>query len=137
MRKISFKLRVIRLNRVESFYVLLLRFYSECSEEGQPGQARSPSGIAGACRGDACGHRQHPQGRHPWRCPLRDGASPQGRSMAQRPQELPLERQRHLSAHKGSTAYRKGGRPWARRPLDEGRRGELGFPFGKRTILPL
>ncbi|RWV81413.1 hypothetical protein GW17_00057172 [Ensete ventricosum] len=43
------------------------------------------------------------------------------------------------SAHRGSGAYRKGGCPWARwppmrqrrrRPLDEGRRGELEFPFG-------
>ncbi|RWV88416.1 hypothetical protein GW17_00049494 [Ensete ventricosum] len=40
MRKISFKLCVIRLNRVESFYAFLLRFRSEDSEEeGRPATA--------------------------------------------------------------------------------------------------
>ncbi|RRT69174.1 hypothetical protein B296_00001942 [Ensete ventricosum] len=59
--------------------------------------------------------------------PFRDGASPQGRRLgAKCSQELPPEGQRCPSAHWGSGAYRKGGRPWARRPLDEGRRGGLG-----------
>ncbi|RRT34937.1 hypothetical protein B296_00058441, partial [Ensete ventricosum] len=44
--KISFKLRVMRLNHVESFYVFLLRFRSE--EEGQLGMARpSAKGAVG------------------------------------------------------------------------------------------
>ncbi|RWV83917.1 hypothetical protein GW17_00054414 [Ensete ventricosum] len=37
MRKIGFKLRVMRLNRVESFYTFLLHFHSEGNEEeGRP-----------------------------------------------------------------------------------------------------
>ncbi|RZS25698.1 hypothetical protein BHM03_00058939 [Ensete ventricosum] len=44
MQKIDFKLRVIRLNRVESFYAFLLRFRSEGNEEeGQQGMARPPA----------------------------------------------------------------------------------------------
>ncbi|RRT64014.1 hypothetical protein B296_00021607 [Ensete ventricosum] len=38
---------------------------------------------------------------------------------------------------RGNNAYCKGGRLWARRPLDEGRRGWLGHPFEKRMILSL
>ncbi|RRT49988.1 hypothetical protein B296_00031286 [Ensete ventricosum] len=41
IRKIDFKLRVMRSNRVESFYAFLLHFRSEGSEkEGQPSMAR-------------------------------------------------------------------------------------------------
>ncbi|RRT31917.1 hypothetical protein B296_00056686 [Ensete ventricosum] len=47
VRKIGFKLRVIRLNRVESFYALLLHFHSEGSEEeGRPTTARPWPGPA-------------------------------------------------------------------------------------------
>ncbi|RWV84941.1 hypothetical protein GW17_00053308 [Ensete ventricosum] len=47
IRKIGFKLRVMRLNRVESFYVLLLHFRSKGSEErGWPVTARPPAGAA-------------------------------------------------------------------------------------------
>ncbi|RZR73018.1 hypothetical protein BHM03_00019171 [Ensete ventricosum] len=100
VRKISLKLCVMILNRVESFYVLLLCFHSKDNKErgwpattrpsarvagngqapcrgGQPWptrmQGRSPTtlqlaaGMAGACRGDACGRRQHPWlGRRGW-----------------------------------------------------------------------
>ncbi|RWV98257.1 hypothetical protein GW17_00038905 [Ensete ventricosum] len=38
---------------------------------------------------------------------------------------------------RGSDACCKGGHPWARWPLDEGRRGGLGHPFEKRMIMPL
>ncbi|RWV76791.1 hypothetical protein GW17_00062486 [Ensete ventricosum] len=40
VQKISFKLRVMRLNRVESFYAFLLHFYSKGNEEeGRPATA--------------------------------------------------------------------------------------------------
>ncbi|RWV77451.1 hypothetical protein GW17_00061716 [Ensete ventricosum] len=73
VQKIDFKLRVMRLYRVESFYAFLLRFCSEGSkEEGRPApmqgrpptarprprpasKGRSPAGAA-ARRGGACGH---------------------------------------------------------------------------------
>ncbi|RZS22595.1 hypothetical protein BHM03_00055393 [Ensete ventricosum] len=38
---------------------------------------------------------------------------------------------------RGSDAYRKVGRSWVRRPLDEGKIGGLGYPFEKRMIMPL
>ncbi|RRT62600.1 hypothetical protein B296_00022511 [Ensete ventricosum] len=47
MRKISFKLHVMRLNSIESFYVFLLRFYSEGNEEGRPTTARPQPRLAG------------------------------------------------------------------------------------------
>ncbi|RWW81725.1 hypothetical protein BHE74_00009856 [Ensete ventricosum] len=44
VRKIGFRLRVMRLNHVESFYAFLLRFHSEGNkEEGQQGMARPPA----------------------------------------------------------------------------------------------
>ncbi|RWV80138.1 hypothetical protein GW17_00058624 [Ensete ventricosum] len=44
MRKIGFKLCMMRLNRVESFYIFVLRFRSEGNEEeGQQGMARPPA----------------------------------------------------------------------------------------------
>ncbi|RWV78059.1 hypothetical protein GW17_00061035 [Ensete ventricosum] len=47
VRRIGFKLRVMRLNRVESFYTLLLHFHSEGSkEEGRPATASSHAGSA-------------------------------------------------------------------------------------------
>ncbi|RWW41354.1 hypothetical protein BHE74_00053160 [Ensete ventricosum] len=71
VRKIGFKLRVMRLYRVESFYAFLLRFRSEGNEEeGRPattrpharpatdGQAAAKASPQGAVarRGGACGH---------------------------------------------------------------------------------
>ncbi|RZS17882.1 hypothetical protein BHM03_00050086 [Ensete ventricosum] len=83
VRKIDFKLRVMRLNRIESFYTFLFHFHSEGSEEeGRPATASpiqgrpptpareasaahsgsSPQGRpapltgAAARRGGACGH---------------------------------------------------------------------------------
>ncbi|RRT50193.1 hypothetical protein B296_00004060 [Ensete ventricosum] len=44
MRKIDFKLHVIRLYCVESFYAFLLRFHSE--EEGRPAMANPHAGSA-------------------------------------------------------------------------------------------
>ncbi|RWW55073.1 hypothetical protein BHE74_00038307 [Ensete ventricosum] len=77
----------------------------------------APVGVGSIRKGDT----------HGGAAPFGDNASRQGRRLrAQRP-----------FAHRGSDAWCKGGRPWARRPLDEGRRGELGFPFGERTILSL
>ncbi|RWW44291.1 hypothetical protein BHE74_00049962 [Ensete ventricosum] len=76
MRKIGFKLRVMRLNRVKLFYTFFLRFRSE--EEGRPATASphaglttrgqvgykgqpAATGMASTCRGGACGRRQRPQ----------------------------------------------------------------------------
>ncbi|RWW07759.1 hypothetical protein GW17_00028843 [Ensete ventricosum] len=53
VRKISFKLHVMRLNHIELFYVFLLRFRSKHSEEeeGRPATAKaSPQGVAAAHR---------------------------------------------------------------------------------------
>ncbi|RWW38770.1 hypothetical protein BHE74_00055978 [Ensete ventricosum] len=48
MRKIGFKLRVMRLNHVESFYTFLLHFYGKRSEErAQLAMARPSTGVAG------------------------------------------------------------------------------------------
>ncbi|RWW75245.1 hypothetical protein BHE74_00016742 [Ensete ventricosum] len=44
MRKIGFKLRVMILNRVESFYAFLLHFCSERSNEGRPPTGRPTIG---------------------------------------------------------------------------------------------
>ncbi|RWV83975.1 hypothetical protein GW17_00054355, partial [Ensete ventricosum] len=79
VRKIDFKLRVMRLNRVKLFYTFLLRFRNEGSEEerrpatasphvglttrGQVGYKGQPAatGMASTCRGGACGRRQRPR----------------------------------------------------------------------------
>ncbi|RZS28739.1 hypothetical protein BHM03_00062391, partial [Ensete ventricosum] len=67
VRKIDFKLRVMRLNRVESFYAFLLHFCSEGNEEGRPATASpyvgpSTHGQAAAkapCKGAVgCGQGQ-------------------------------------------------------------------------------
>ncbi|RZR73601.1 hypothetical protein BHM03_00026195 [Ensete ventricosum] len=89
VRKIDFKLRVMRLNRVESFYALLLRFCIKCSEEGQP--AKPPARVAShgqtRCRGG-----------WPWPSPLH-GPPPTARCSRLRPR--PPERER-LDAAKAS-----------------------------------
>ncbi|RWW35602.1 hypothetical protein BHE74_00059450 [Ensete ventricosum] len=63
VRKIGFKLRVMRLNRVESFYAFLLYFCSERSEEGRPTMTMPPARVAGhgqgPCRGDWLCPRPH------------------------------------------------------------------------------
>ncbi|RWW05086.1 hypothetical protein GW17_00031660 [Ensete ventricosum] len=51
MRKIGFKLCVMRLYRVESFYVFLLYFHNKGSEE----EGRPPAGAA-TRRGGTCWH---------------------------------------------------------------------------------
>ncbi|RZS28683.1 hypothetical protein BHM03_00062317 [Ensete ventricosum] len=65
VRKISFKPRVMRLNRVESFYAFLLHFHSEDNEEeGQQGMAQPlAKGRLAAARPPARGG--HPQGQQP------------------------------------------------------------------------
>ncbi|RWV78327.1 hypothetical protein GW17_00060722 [Ensete ventricosum] len=98
---IGFKLRVMRLNRVESFYVFLLRFCSERSEEGRPTTVRPLVGVASLgqapCRGG------HPQlGRfHPKAQPLAVRRS-QGLSPTASP-----------TASRGGDAGCRGGRPFA------------------------
>ncbi|RRT42462.1 hypothetical protein B296_00052214 [Ensete ventricosum] len=69
VRKIGFKLRVMGLNRVESFYAFLLRFRSEGSPcKGQPGMATT-SPFDGAVdhlqRGDRLQPRPPAKGRPP------------------------------------------------------------------------
>ncbi|RZS12710.1 hypothetical protein BHM03_00044183 [Ensete ventricosum] len=84
MRKIGLKLRVIILNRIESFYVLLLRFRSKDNKErGWLTTARPSGRVAGhgqaargspvarvaackggrSCRGSAGPMRRHPPAR--------------------------------------------------------------------------
>ncbi|RWW14688.1 hypothetical protein GW17_00021513 [Ensete ventricosum] len=59
VRKIGFKLYVMRLNRVESFYAFLLRFRSECrEEEGRPATTSPHSGSA--ARATGCGQGPMP-----------------------------------------------------------------------------
>ncbi|RWV79686.1 hypothetical protein GW17_00059145 [Ensete ventricosum] len=73
VRKIGFKLRVMRLNHVESFYSFLLRYYSERCEEGQPATAKPPAGGRPPARGS----------RHQAHAPMaRTAASKRGRSRA-------------------------------------------------------
>ncbi|RWW61533.1 hypothetical protein BHE74_00031403 [Ensete ventricosum] len=48
VRKISFKLRVMRLNRIELFYAFLLCFCNKRSKDrGQPAMARPSTGVVG------------------------------------------------------------------------------------------
>ncbi|RWW11221.1 hypothetical protein GW17_00025190 [Ensete ventricosum] len=55
VRKIDFKLHVMRLNRIEPFCAFLLQFCIIRSKEGWLAMARPPAGVAGhdqaACRG--------------------------------------------------------------------------------------
>ncbi|RWW09120.1 hypothetical protein GW17_00027407 [Ensete ventricosum] len=46
VRKIYFKLRVMRLNRVELFYAFLLRFHNKRNEDGQLATAKPPARAA-------------------------------------------------------------------------------------------
>ncbi|RWV94903.1 hypothetical protein GW17_00042520 [Ensete ventricosum] len=88
IRKIGFKLRVMRLNRVESFYVFLLHFRSEGSEEeGRqattiPYVGPATHGQAAAkapCKG-ATGYGQDQPAREAGAA--REGSSPQGWCLA-------------------------------------------------------
>ncbi|RRT37325.1 hypothetical protein B296_00016916 [Ensete ventricosum] len=79
IRKIGFKLCVMRLNHVESFYAFLLRFRSEGNEEeGQQGMARPPirgrSAIAKAPYKGAVSYGQAP---YKWR-PLEEATAARG-----------------------------------------------------------
>ncbi|RWV93837.1 hypothetical protein BHE74_00044701 [Ensete ventricosum] len=82
VRKISLKLRVMILNRVESFYALLLYFRSEGSEEeGRLAMASPPPAArAVACTGDrSCrGSARVRRHRPPTRCRSRAAAPTQG-----------------------------------------------------------
>ncbi|RRT31849.1 hypothetical protein B296_00022968 [Ensete ventricosum] len=83
VRKIGFKLRVMRLNRIESFYAFLLYFRSKRSKEeaGRPATARPPAGAAGhdlatfKGAGD-CGQGPLQRGYSRLQCP--PAARPQG-----------------------------------------------------------
>ncbi|RRT74793.1 hypothetical protein B296_00022002 [Ensete ventricosum] len=72
--------------------------------------------MAGACNGNAYERRQHPEGRHPRKRPLRGWRQPIREAIA----SIALvgaapDEQRCPFVHKGSACH-KGGRPWARRP---------------------
>ncbi|RWV86986.1 hypothetical protein GW17_00051066 [Ensete ventricosum] len=78
VRKIGFKLYVMRLNHVESFYVFLLYFRSKCNEEenGRATTARPPAGAAdhdrATCKG-VVGYGQGPLQRGDWLRPTHRG----------------------------------------------------------------
>ncbi|RZS14632.1 hypothetical protein BHM03_00046348 [Ensete ventricosum] len=85
VRKIGFKLRVIRLNRVESFYALLLCFRSKGNEErGWLAMARPFARVAGhglATRKGAVGSVAYGQSAHGRACGL-GGRARQGHQPA-------------------------------------------------------
>ncbi|RRT64429.1 hypothetical protein B296_00005100 [Ensete ventricosum] len=105
----------MRLNHIELYYVFLLHFPSEGSEErGWPTTARPLQGRRQADRAASKGDRAtslqgaaRAVGVGPVASTQRGGA----RSLSR---EVPPE---------GSDAYRRGNRLWARRPLDEGKTG--------------
>ncbi|RWV96330.1 hypothetical protein GW17_00040973 [Ensete ventricosum] len=159
VRKIGFKLRVMRLKRVESFYVFLLCFCSEGSEEGRlatgsPHAGPATHGQAG-CKGQlatskapykgAASHGQSPlQGKppagavahgHGWRlrAPAARAASCKGdRWQEQLPRKAaPLAREVPPEGTVSPPVQGSGGTGGA-----DGARG-LGHPFRKRMILPL
>ncbi|RWV77304.1 hypothetical protein GW17_00061884 [Ensete ventricosum] len=97
VRKIGFKLRVMRLNHEESFYAFLLRFHNEDSEERGPATVSPHAGLAAHGQAAAkapckeatgCGQGQptrggnQPQGQQPV------GVAPVGRSAARRHNRL-------------------------------------------------
>ncbi|RZS15580.1 hypothetical protein BHM03_00047441 [Ensete ventricosum] len=74
---IGFKLRVMRLNRVESFYMFLLRFRNEGSEEqGRPATASPHAGLA--THGQPPCRAGHPRPGRVQDLPAAARASPQG-----------------------------------------------------------
>ncbi|RWW19814.1 hypothetical protein GW17_00016104 [Ensete ventricosum] len=133
VRKIGFKLRVMRLNRVESFYVFLLHFHSEGSEEGRPattnphvgpathGQAAAKAPCKGAGRlwpGPAHKEgRRRSQGQQPagaatarWHTRLQRDARKGGRLQGAR---KGLSLAANPTTSRGGGADRRGGRPLA------------------------
>ncbi|RWV85771.1 hypothetical protein GW17_00052413 [Ensete ventricosum] len=104
MRKIGFKLRVMRLNHVESFYAFLLRFRSEESPcKGQPGMATA-SPLVGAADHLQGGGRLQP------RPPCRGGPTLARPPAKGRPATARASPQRGAPAH-GQTA-RAAARGW-------------------------
>ncbi|RWW37126.1 hypothetical protein BHE74_00057804 [Ensete ventricosum] len=113
MQKIGFKLHVLRLNRVESFYAFLLYFYSKCSEERrQPAMANPSAGVAG-------------HGKAPAKGATGCGNCPRARPLAA---QCLTERLAHkgllptarVTASRGSNVGRRGCRPLVGR-LSEGK----------------
>ncbi|RWV94793.1 hypothetical protein GW17_00042634 [Ensete ventricosum] len=117
---------------------------------GSRQHARSPTGMADACRGDACGRRQCPRLGRRGRLPA---ARPQG--AAPRPGLLPARRsaRRHRPpvrccpraatlavgavAHADSCSVAACAGQRRRRWLSESKRRGLGYPFEKRMIITL
>ncbi|RZR73495.1 hypothetical protein BHM03_00024978 [Ensete ventricosum] len=101
VRKIGFKLRVMRLYHIESFYVFLLHFHSEGSEEeGRPATASPHVWLATA--------RASPKGRPA--APARGGAcGKKSRSLiAQRPQRGPAVGRSQGAAARGQPCRNQG-----------------------------
>ncbi|RWV78967.1 hypothetical protein GW17_00059972 [Ensete ventricosum] len=143
VRMIGFKLRVMRLNRVESFNAFLLRFCNEGNkEEGQQGMARPPA------RGwSAVAKAPLQRGDRLRLGPLQRAAANKGSS---RPRARPTAASPQGAAARGAPARcdrqwpaRKGGRPLvghlssAKGSRRLRRARGLGHPFEKRMILPL
>ncbi|RRT66296.1 hypothetical protein B296_00036466, partial [Ensete ventricosum] len=130
MRKIDFKLRVMRLNHIESVYIFLLRFCIKHSEEGAVGQAtykgswpwpdplqgwpamakplatKAPcKGAIECCQGQPIGAVAHRGSKPP--TGMVDCGQPTGAAYY-RAGDRPSARQ--LSAGKGSRRLRRGGR---------------------------
>ncbi|RZS10337.1 hypothetical protein BHM03_00041554 [Ensete ventricosum] len=130
VRKIDFKLCVIRLNCVESFYAFLLRFRSEGSPcKGQPGMATANplAGVAGHLQGAAgCSQGPHAKGRS-------DAASPRlGLLPARRPLAGAVASPR--GATRMQSACHRGGCPRRQRaapPPAKGSDGDSGVDRGK------
>ncbi|RRT67181.1 hypothetical protein B296_00025698 [Ensete ventricosum] len=137
VQKITFKLRVMRLNRVESFYPFLLRFRSEGNkEEGQQGMARLPirRRLAAAKVPLQRGGRLRPgplQG-----AATRKGSSPQGVTThrgSSRPRGRPVTGCKGRLPEASPAACAGAAATAAQRGAKRG----LGHPFEKRMILPL
>ncbi|RRT31642.1 hypothetical protein B296_00057295 [Ensete ventricosum] len=137
MRKISFKLRVMRLYRVESLYVFLLRFCNKGNKEevrsapmqGRPPTARPRPRLARkGLRIWARWITASPQGGR-----LLGGARkwwPQVASPQAATRGAAARGNRQRPTHKGLPPV---GMTTTAQMLQEG----LGHPFEKRTILPL
>ncbi|RRT31591.1 hypothetical protein B296_00052952 [Ensete ventricosum] len=121
MRQIGFKLRVMRLYRIESFYALLLGFRSEGAASHNQPPCRASHPRPAPMQGQPPTARPKPR-PPPLVVAARKGSSPQG-----------------LSSLQGAAAR---GQPCRlRRGNDnggvEGDKERLGRPFEKRMILPL
>ncbi|RWV78750.1 hypothetical protein GW17_00060234 [Ensete ventricosum] len=110
VQKIGFKLRVMRLYHIGSFYAFLLHFYSESSEKGRPATA-SPH-VGPATHGQAAAKAPLPapaRGR-----PTMARASPQGATLAGTAGYSHW--QRGASKGAGCRAPARGCRPWPALP---------------------